>query len=173
MPFALESDIRIDFPTALSVRKFDDSPICELSYCMSSVDFIVELPEKIFFIEIKDPDDPNAKEKSRQEFIEELTSGDKLRNKLKVKCRDSFLYEYCMERIHKPIHYCVILGLESLSDPDLLTQSDLLAKYIPVSGPVAEPWRKSFIQSSHIFSIRSWNAIFKDFPITRISKNHN
>ena len=172
MPCAEESDIRIDFPTALSVRKFDDSQH-GLSHCMSSVDFIVELPEKILFIEIKDPDNPKSTTRCRQSFMKELTSGNRLRDKLKTKCRDSFLYEYCMERTHKPIHYCVIIGSEMLSEADLLNQSDLLAKFIPVTGPSKNPWKRCFIQSSHLFNLQTWNSVFKDFPITRISQLHN
>jgi hypothetical protein len=171
MPPAKESDIQIDFPTAISVRNFDKEPH-GLSHCMKAVDFVVEFSEKIFFIEIKDPDNPNATVENKTEFIEKLTSGVLIEKDLKTKCRDSFLYEYCMERVHKPIHYCVIIGSENLSEADLQNQSDLLAKHIPVTSPSSNPWKRCFIQSSHIFNFRTWNSIFKDFPITRISQ-HN
>lgn len=169
MAYAEEDDIRIDFPTAVSVRKFDDTAIHGLSHCMKAVDFIIELSDKILFVEIKDPENPNAGACNRKEFIENLKSYKLINTSLIPKCRDSFLYEYCMERVHKPIHYYVIVALDSLSEAELINQSDLLAKYIPVSGPPTDSWRKRFIQSSHIFNLKTWNAYFSEYPITRIS----
>jgi hypothetical protein len=167
-----ETDIRIDFPTALSMRKFDDSSTHGLSHCMKAVDFIVELPDKILFVEIKDPDNPHTKECDQTKFIDEFKSHKLINSSLVPKCRDSFLYEYCMEGIHKPIHYCVIIGLENLSEAELISQSDLLSKNIPISGPSITPWKRQFIQSSHIFNLRTWNANFSEYPMTRISENN-
>ena len=168
MPCAEESDIRIEFPAAISIRKFDEREH-GLSHCMKAVDFIVELIDKILFVEIKDPENPNARRCTREDFIKKFKSDELIKRSLIPKCRDSFIYEYCMERAHKPIHYYVIIGLDSLSDADLMNQSDLLAKHLPVIGPSAIPWKRCFIQKSHIFNLRSWNSIFKNYPITRIS----
>ncbi|MDP2983492.1 MAG: hypothetical protein Q8O92_09215 [Candidatus Latescibacter sp.] len=172
MPFAEETDIRIDFQTALSVRKFDNLNH-GLSHCMKAVDFIVELSDRILFIEIKDPENPNALQRNRNKFIKELESDKLIKSSLVPKCRDSFLYEYCMERIHKPFHYYVIIGLDSLSDAELITQSDLLDRNIPITGSSMIPWKRSFIKKSHIFNLRTWNSIFKEFPITRLSHQQN
>ena len=77
-----------------------------------------------------------------------------------------------MEKTDKPIHYCVIICLEKIDDTLLDSQSDLLKISIPVTGPPKNPWKRSFIKSSFIFNIRTWNSIFTNFPITRISHYH-
>jgi len=52
-------EIEIEIPDALSGRKFDDRTH-GLSHCMKAVDFIVELVDRILFIEIKEPPDTTS-----------------------------------------------------------------------------------------------------------------
>ena len=95
-----EGNLRITFPPAANVRKFDDESSHGLSHCMKAVDFIVELADRVLFIEIKDPEHPCARERNSSEFIDEFLDG-KLDEDLKYKFRDSFLYEWACENTSK------------------------------------------------------------------------
>jgi hypothetical protein len=55
-----EGDLQITLPAGATARKFDDQTTHGLSCCMKAVDFIVELDNLTYFIEFKDPDNPNA-----------------------------------------------------------------------------------------------------------------
>lgn len=45
-------------------RKFDDEAAHGLSHCMKAVDFIIELPERLLFVEFKDPENPQTPAKN-------------------------------------------------------------------------------------------------------------
>ena len=49
-----ERDLEITISEGESARKFDDQPAHGVSY-MKAVDFVVELPDRYIFIEVKDP----------------------------------------------------------------------------------------------------------------------
>ena len=57
-----EGNLQITFPQGAKVRRFDDRASHGLSHCMKAVDFIVEEVNRTSFIELKDPDHPNAKQ---------------------------------------------------------------------------------------------------------------
>ncbi len=167
-----EGDIRIDFSNAVSGKKFDDENH-GLSYCMKAVDFIVEIENKILFIEIKDPQDPQITKMSDiEEFLKSLTSKSLFETSLKTKCRDSFLYEFSMDRIHKPIYYLVLICLDILTPAELISQTDVLKNHVPVLGPKKNPWKKRFIEDCSVFNIKTWNSKFEKHSVTRISQNN-
>ena len=105
-----EGNLQITFPRDAEARKFDDPKSHGLSNCMKAVDFIVEEADRVLFIEIKDPDDPNAEETRRKEFVHKFFSGS-LDNDLKYKYRDTFLYRWASGGVDKPIYYWVIRRL--------------------------------------------------------------
>ena len=90
-----EGGIRIQFPDDLSVRKFDDPQTHRRSH-MRAVDFIVDLPDRFLFIEVKEPEDKSSLKNMRG---------------LSRKFRDSFLYEWAEGRAGKRIDYIVLLVL--------------------------------------------------------------
>lgn len=118
-----EGNLRIGFPDAAKVRKFDDPQAHGLSHCMKAVDFMVEETDRVLFIEFEDPEHPGSKEEDREEFIDTLKSG-KLHEALKYKYRDSFLYEWASGNVSKPIHYLVLVAIEGLTEADLMTQTE-------------------------------------------------
>ena len=161
-----EGDIRFDFSKAVSWKKFDDNNH-GLSHCMKAVDFIVELPEWIYFIEVKDPEDPSSGDPDS--FLLRLNSEEYIKKNLVPKCRDSFLYEYSQENVAKSIYYSVVVGLSSLSEPLLLAITERLKHHIPVQGPPGRPWPRRFIERCMVFSLETWNKHMPDFRVTRIS----
>ena len=95
-----EGDLRLTLPASVDGRKFDDEQH-GLSHCMKAVDWILELPDRICFIEVKDPDAPGARDHgNRNEFLQRFLSGE-LTGDLVVKFRDSFLYEWACNRVDK------------------------------------------------------------------------
>lgn len=163
-----ERDLQISLPAGVTGRKFDDIKTHGLSHCMKAVDFIVELDDRILFIELKDPDDPNAAADGQRLFMEEYRSA-RLDNKLKAKYRDSFLYEWGSGRASKPIHYLVLIGASVLSEADLLARTDALRRQIPVLGPGNKSWKKPFVAGCAVMNIEAWNKALPKYPVSRLS----
>jgi hypothetical protein len=168
MTLLTERDLQIRLPAGVAGRKLDDPTTHGLSHCMKAVDFIVELADRIYFIELKDPEDPEATAERRQEFIKELERG-VLDANLKLKFRDSFLYEWASGRVDKPIHYLVLIGLSSLTSAELLARTDALRKQLPLLGPNSAPWHRPLAAGCAVLNIDAWNRILKAMPIRRAS----
>ncbi|MGC8733127.1 MAG: hypothetical protein ACP5RC_12855, partial [Halothiobacillaceae bacterium] len=60
MTVLAEGDLQITLPAGVVGRKFDDEASHGLSHCMKAVDFIIELEDRTYFVEFKDPENPNA-----------------------------------------------------------------------------------------------------------------
>jgi hypothetical protein len=163
----IEGDLQITLPADAQGRRFDDETH-GLSHCMKAVDFIVELSEQVLFIEFKDPENPKAQTKAKDEFFNKFTSGN-IDCDLKTKYRDSWLYEWAHDRVKKPVHYLVLIAASSLSKADLLRRTEALKKQIPVSGPQQKAWRQPFIEACVVMNLVAWNETFPSVPAKRIS----
>lgn len=163
-----EGDLQITLPAGVMGRKFDEGATHGLSHCMKAVDFIIELDDKLLFVEFKDPDDPAALPERQRLFVEEFRSG-VLDNKLKAKYRDSFLYELGSGRAAKPIYYLVLIAAGVLSEAELLARTDALGRQIPVLGPSGKPWMKPFVAGCAVMNIETWNKALPKYPVSRIS----
>ena len=85
-----EGDLRLTLPERVAGRQFDDGPQHGLSHCMRAVDWILEFPEYVWFIEVKDPDAPGAKaHRNRNDFLQEFVSG-----KLRATWQPSFVTRF-------------------------------------------------------------------------------
>ncbi len=162
----VEGDLKFDFSNALNCRKFD-SEDHGLSHCMKAVDFIVELRDRILFVEVKDPQHPRSPSTEIAKFERKLRSNRLIREELVPKCRDSFLYEYAMENITKPIYFLVLIALTTLTEPDIISQKNNLKQHILVDG--VSRWKRQLIHDCFIFTIASWNRNLSQFPVTRVS----
>lgn len=165
----IEGDIEFDFSKALTARHFHDDQH-GLSHCMKAVDFIVELPDRIYFIEVKDPGHPEARPKNSKDFVRKMRSKKLIKESLTPKARDSYLYELAMGNISKPVYYIVLIELKSLSAAELSTQTDLLKKDIPVDGPPGNHWPNKFIHNCAIMNLNKWNSALSIFPASRIGE---
>ncbi len=163
-----EKNISIEFDDKLIVKKFDDGKTHKLTFCMKAVDFIVEDENKVFFIEFKDPDHPDAKERDKKKFIEKFQSS-KLDEELKYKYRDSFLYEYASGNLtDKPIRYLIMINAASLSPAELLAKSDALNRTLP-SGVSNEIWKSQIAQSCIVMNFETWNDKFSKMQLSFIA----
>jgi hypothetical protein len=93
---------------------------------LKSVDFIAENNDTIFFIEVKDYQNPNATEERKTEDIDMLKAviRDKAKKSTFVldvgqKIKDSLLRQYALEKApNKPIIYLLFLNLDKLSESE-------------------------------------------------------
>lgn len=162
-----EGYLQITIPKATNIRKFDDGASHGLSHCMKAVDFIVEMPDHLMFIEIKDPENPISTPENREQFITKFTSG-LIDESLKYKYRDSFLYEWAAGRTRKPIYYYVLITIERLCAADLLVRTDELKRKLPLHGPESGDWNRQIVNGCAVFNINSWLRTFPDHKIERI-----
>jgi hypothetical protein len=165
MIFLSEDEVRIGFPNGTRARRFDDDQH-GLSHCMKAVDFIVELADRILFIELKDPDNSKAKAKDKADFMKRLSSGE-INRDLALKYRDSYIYELSEDRAKKPVYYWVLIAAAALDAAELLTRTDALKKYLPVEGPDGRKWARPFVSGCAVMNIESWNRVLPNFPASR------
>ena len=161
-----EGDIIIDFPVGASVRKFDNAAH-GLSHCMSAVDYIVDHKDHVYFIEIKDPQSPETKTLTSEEFFQEFRCGS-TDNKLVRKFRDSFLYEWASGQPNKAIYYLVLIGWDYSDDAFWLVRNDELRRKLPIQGPKGA-WKKPFVRGCAVMNLASWNKALPMFSAKRIS----
>ena len=161
-----EGDLQITIPDELDARTFDDESH-GLSHCMKAVDFIVELPDRYYFLEFKDPENPKARPENRQESIDNFLSG-KIDEDLKYKSRDSFLYEWASGKADKPVHFLVLIAIEDLDAAVLLQRTDALGQKLPLNGPSSGTWTGKIADSCAVFNIAAWNRSLTQFPVKRL-----
>ena len=161
----MEGDLQITFYGALNARRFDGSEH-GLSHCMKAVDFVVELPDKYLFMELKDPQHPEGNQEDQERFMQDFRKG-RLDGDLKYKYRDSFLYEWASGRADKPVHYYVLVASDELKGADLQHRTRQLARILPVDRPGS--WIKPIAAACYVFNLRLWNQHLPEFPITRLS----
>ena len=168
MTVLAEDDLQITLPAGVVGRKFDDETSHGLSHCMKAVDFIVEMDDRVLFVEFKDPENPKANPKDSTAFIKKFLSG-AIDSDLKTKYRDSWLYELAEDRAKKPIYYLVLMGASSLSEAELLARTDALKRQIPVAGPCDRPWKKPFVAGCAVMNLAAWNKVLPHLPASRVS----
>ncbi|MEW6668701.1 MAG: hypothetical protein AB1512_26110 [Thermodesulfobacteriota bacterium] len=161
-----EGNLQITIPDGVTAKKFDDGPTHGLTHCMKAVDLILELSDRVLFIEVKDPDDPAGRQEEREKFVAKFLAGG-IDEDLKYKYRDTFLYEWASDRLKKPIYYLVLVAIETLTEADLLARTDDLKRKLPLQGPPSGQWKKRIVEDLAIFNISSWNKMLKRYPIRR------
>ncbi len=164
MTVLVEGQIQVTLPTNATARKFDGDEH-RLSHCMKAVDFIIDLPANVLFVEVKDPDLAHVPEKEKQKYLERLKSGE-IDKDLASKYRDSWLSEWSEGQETKPVFYAVLLTIQTLSGPEILTRTEALKKALPTIGPKGTVWSK-FVEGCGVFNLESWNKKFPTIPVRR------
>ena len=159
-----EGDIEIELLSGARGRKFDDARH-GLSHCMKAVDFIIELKDRILFVEIKDPESSAAPDTRREEFVRQFQAGE-IDRALAGKYRDSFLYEWAAQRLEKPVHYLVLVAISSLDPAMLLARTDALKRELPFQGPSNGAWTRRLAEGCVVFNLDAWTHM-AGFPVSR------
>lgn len=162
-----EGTLELSLPPGVQGRKFDDSDH-GLLHCMKAVDFIVEEPDRVLFIEFKDPDHPRATPKHREDFLRELLSGGR-DDDLVRKYRDSFIYRWAEGSVEKPITYCVLIAASWLDEAMLLTRTEEMKRKLPIEGPASGVWQRKIVVGCSVFNIKTWNRHLQQYLVRRIT----
>ncbi len=161
-----------DFTDALDAFVFDEKEISKPTFHgqpMKAVDIVVELAEAYLYVEIKDFYDPAAYDVKRFDDEEELKAKRDafrwLKNYLKYKYRDSYLYRHAEEKVEKPIHYICLLTFENALNT---VMQKALLRELPV-GRVSSRWRRELVNSCQVLNLEKWNQHFPKWPAVRSS----
>lgn len=160
-----EGTLELTLPHGVHGRKFDDRNR-GLSHCMKAVDFVVEEPGRVLFIEFKDPDHPHADPKDRESFLEDLLSGGK-DDDLVRKYRDSFIYRWAEQANAKPIVYFVLVAASRLDEAMLLARTEELKRKLPIEGPPSGAWQRQIVAGCGVFNLETWNKHLPQYPVAR------
>ncbi len=173
MTILTEGNLQITFPDDANVMKFDDDKSHGLSHCMKAVDFIVELEDRVYFIEIKDFEHPRAPSKNRKVPIKKFQSGDldnELVSELVYKFRDSFLYEWACKKVDKPIDYWILIASQALTKAHLGPRIDAVKPRLPLSQYSEKQWKRQIVAKCGVFNICTWNKYFPNYPVKKIGQ---
>lgn len=160
----VENDLEFDFSDAISAIQFDDDSTHGNS-SMKRVDFIAEYEECYRFIEVKDPDVPNAE--NCDGFLEKFQSG-VLVSGLAGKYRDSILFRVLSNKADKFFDYIVLLSMSSLEPALLLNKQDELHRSIPHNH---SQWHLPSARSCVILNLEQYKNKFGETSVRRLSES--
>lgn len=156
-----------DFTNAIDAFVFDEKDTSKPNYHgapMKGVDIIAELDEAYVFVEMKNYDDPDS-------FKDALSSEDEeakranftwLKDYLKYKYRDTYIYRHAEGKTDKPIHYICLLTFDNALNSRM---QHSLKRELPV-GKASRRWIREIANSCQVVNVNSWNRNFPKWPVT-------
>ncbi|WP_419840464.1 hypothetical protein [Candidatus Poriferisodalis sp.] len=164
----VEGSLRIRGPNAAKIRRFDAQNSHALLGAMKAVDFVIEETNYTIFLELKDPDNPQASNANRADFAKKLYSGS-LDQDLKYKYRDSYLYEWSCGNIRKPALYIVVIQFQPFVSAHRMVRQDRLREQLPARSQAPAAWQQYYLEDVLVLDCSGWNQRFPNFRIERIS----
>jgi len=151
------------FPDAIDLFIFDEKDKLKpnyhgLSHALMAIDLLVELEDVYLFIEIKDFFEP--------EKYEEKEAFKHLRDVLKNKYKDTWLYRWAENKINKPIHYLCLLSLENGLNTRLTKE---LRIQLPIKS-INDRWEREIATNAIALNLERWNQAFPKWQVTRINQ---
>jgi hypothetical protein len=161
----VELDLEFDFATANNAFQFD----CDELHGTSSakrVDFVAEFDDCYRFIEVKDPDQPDAV--NPEAFITKFQSKN-LVDSLAGKFRDTlFFRSLCVEHDrNKKIEYIVLLSCEALEPAMIMAKQDILHRKIPIQHA---QWAENSAVRCVLINLSQYKRIYGETSVRRISE---
>lgn len=168
----IEADgFAFDFTDALDVFVFDEKDKTKPTFHglpMKAVDIIAEFQDVYIFVEMKDLDNPDMynekKATTDEEIIENRGHFKWLKNYLKYKYRDSYLFRHAEHKVNKPIHYICLLTFDNALNTSL---QKALTRELPVGTP-SRRWQSEIVKSCQVVNVEKWNTNLPKWPITVI-----
>ena len=154
-------NFEIHYPSAKNAFVFDETNSSLATFHnapMKAVDVLAECEDFDYFVEIKDFDDPAIYEDflGQDEDIKKAPRI-RLRNILKYKFRDTYLYRCAEDKVEKPIVYIVLSTLNYQTNFWLQRE---LRKEIPVGKPnptLKRRWKRTLLEICYVVDLLRWN----------------
>jgi hypothetical protein len=171
----VETDgFRFEFDDAIAAFVFDEKDKTKATYhgvSMKGVDVVAEFDDAYVYIEIKDYNGEFASAYDTNTYATDDELKEKrrafkwLKNYLKYKYRDSYLYRHAEDKVEKPIHYICLLTFDNALNSKF-TKS--LKQELPI-GRKSRRWNKSLAQSCKVLNIERWNLNFPKWPVSKVA----
>lgn len=87
-----------------------------------------------------------------------------LKNYLKYKYRDTYLFRHAEQKEDRPIHYICLLTFDNALNA---TMQKALRKELPV-GLASKRWKREIVKSCQVVNINKWNENFPKWPVRRL-----
>lgn len=163
-----EGGLEIEFKDAQHALKFDQNDAAHAEFHdlqnMPRIDFVVELPEAIFFVELKDPGRPDAIDVGSSRLLKKIENGT-LEASLIEKYLYSFFFRWAENKLDKSVHYLCLITLESA----LLQQiEEKLEKQLKQLSEKSNRWVRSPLVSCQVHNIETWTKVFPNWPVKRL-----
>ncbi|MEI8355487.1 MAG: hypothetical protein WCG31_05275 [Deltaproteobacteria bacterium] len=169
----VEADgFKFRFEDALDAFVFDEKDSTKPTFHgapMKGVDIVAEFEEAYVYVEMKDYDD-----QSGFDVLGAITDEDKetrqkhfkwLKNYLKYKFRDSYLYRHAEHKVEKPIHYICLITFDNALNSRM---QKALKQELPV-GKASRRWVQNLAKSCQVVNVEKWNENFPKWPVTRLA----
>ena len=164
-----EYGLQIDFVGAQHAMKFDQNDPAHPEYHdlqnMPRVDFIVEMADAIYFVEVKDPGRPDAVDVGGTKLLRKIVDGT-LEASLIEKYLFTFFFRWAERRLEKSVHYVSLITLES---PLLQPIIDELERQLTNLSKNSVRWDRAPLASCQVHNIETWEAVFPDWPVRRLA----
>jgi hypothetical protein len=157
-----------DFKDAKYAFKFDEEDSSLQTFhgapMMKAVDIIVEFDDSYLFVEVK-----------KINIHDDTTNA--IKNTLKYKFRDSFLYRYLEDKVDKPIHYVCLLAFENNQALEINLNKAVekalqqeLPFYDPEKNGRPKRWTRDLVSSCFVVNLNTWNnnKILSQWPVKKI-----
>jgi len=170
----LETDgYRINFTDAINAFKFDETDSLKSTYHgvteLKAVDIIAEFESSYLFVEIKNYNNPDDYYEAKGIDVDDLQKKHNkficLKNRLKYKYRDSYIYRHAENKVDKPIYYLCLLNFDNALNGKLAKS---LRYELPV-GIKSPRWHKEIAKSCQVLNESAWNRNFPKWPLQKIS----
>ena len=160
------------FEGALDAFVFDEKDRAKATFHgapMKGVDIVAEFEDAYVYVELKDYDDPSAYDVSRASSDDEKTARQDsfkwLRNYLKYKFRDSYLYRHAEQKVDKPVYYVCLLTFDNALNSRMQKS---LKQELPV-GKASSRWVLALATSCQVVNLEKWNENFPKWPVLRLN----
>ena len=163
-----------NFTDAIYAFNFDDKNPSSPTFHdtrMKAVDVIAELPNAYVFVEIKEyPASHDTEADWGDRECDEINCAKRkkhsvwLKNYLKYKYRDSFLYRFAEKKVSKPIHYLCLLNFDNALNSQM---QNSLAYEIPLYKLPAQ-WTTKIVDSCQVLNLSAWNRNFPKWPVQKL-----
>ena len=148
------------FTDALDAFVFDEKDSTKPTFHgapMKGVDIVAEFANAYVYVEVKDYNDPS--------IYAQQNKFNWLKDYLKYKFRDSYLYRHAEHKVDKPVRYICLTTFDNALNS--LMQKSLKLE-LPV-GIVSPRWIQALALSCHVVNMDKWNEKFQKWPVTRVT----